>query len=269
MRVATIPLSAKPFDWDRNTQLAWRAIQDCGGADLVLLPELFAAGYCYNRKIKAAAEPRNGTTVEWMRAASHAFDTHIGGTFIELIDGAVYNTFALVSPSGAIEFYRKTSLPLFERFYFRGATDSPILDTELGRIGVLICWDLTSRQTIEKLRGNVDMVLVPMAWPDTTRGNISLPFVGRRLAAYPFEVPEAIAADLNVPVVVCNMAGEFRSRIPTTMVTYSADYVNSSCIIVPTSLTPQRIAANGQTLSVDLDQQAIELPSRSLAVAHH
>jgi len=263
MRIATIPLPARPFEWDQNTQMAWRSIQENSEADLVLLPELFAAGYCYDRRIRDAAEQRNGTTVEWMQAVSRAFDTWVGGTFIERVGLRIFNTFALVGPSHTPHFYRKTAIPPLERFYFHGASDCSVFETPLGRIGVLICWDITSPAAIDSLRGNVDLVLIPMAWPDTTQGNIGLPWLGRHLAKHPVEIPGRIAAELGVPVVVCNMSGEFKSRVPGTLVTYSSAYVNSSAIILPGNGSPNRVAANGQALVVDPDE------SGSVVAEHH
>jgi predicted amidohydrolase len=269
MRVATIPLPAKPFEWEQNTQLAWQAIQENSEADLVLLPELFAAGYCYDRRVRQAAEFRDGTTIEWMQAASQAFDTVVGGTFIERVGNRIFNTFALVGPSQRTHFYRKTAIPPLERFYFHGGSDHGIFDTPLGRIGVLICWDITSPAAIDSMRGNVDLVLIPMAWPDTTNGNIGLPWLGRHLARQPVEVPARIAAELDVPVVVCNMGGAFKSRVPGTLVTYSSSYVNSSGVIQPTSGAPNRIAANGQALVVDLGSSRSVVRKRRVALAVH
>jgi predicted amidohydrolase len=68
---------------------------------------------------------------------------HIGGTFIEVDGEDFYNTFVLVEPKGnVLGTVRKAATPSFEAFLFRdGGYKSHVIDSELGAIGVAICYE--------------------------------------------------------------------------------------------------------------------------------
>lgn len=53
------------------------------GAELVLLPELFSAGFELNARLWANAEPQNGPTERWLSDAAERHDFCIGGSFLE------------------------------------------------------------------------------------------------------------------------------------------------------------------------------------------
>jgi predicted amidohydrolase len=57
-------------------------------------------------------------------------------------DGKLYNSAALLDRDGVITIYRKVHLWDQEKLVFTpGVQAPPIVDTPVGRIGVLICYD--------------------------------------------------------------------------------------------------------------------------------
>ncbi|WP_288076572.1 nitrilase-related carbon-nitrogen hydrolase, partial [Pseudomonas sp.] len=60
------------------------------------------------------------------------------------IDGAqLFNTAVLLGPDGFIGKYRKAHLWNLEKLWFTpGNTGFPVFETPIGRIGMLICWDI-------------------------------------------------------------------------------------------------------------------------------
>lgn len=130
------------------------------GASLIVLPELCNADY---EDPLPAAEPCDGPTVSAWSAAARRLGVHIVGGFCEA--GGPYNSAALVGPEGLIGVYRKVHLFDREKEWFRPGTILPLWDTELGRLGVLVCYDLRFVEAVRAmaLRG-AEAIAVPTTW---------------------------------------------------------------------------------------------------------
>lgn len=258
VRVAAVPMASIPFAWGENTERALTLAQRsaAGGAELILLPELFAIGYCYTRRLLQFAEPRCGSTPQWLIRTSRQTNSLIGGTFVERSGHRYYDTFMLAAPSGERFFYRKQRLPLFERLYFDRDTQPGIFDTPLGRIGVLVCWDMTSKRVVDRLHGSVDLVLICCAWPDTSRGNLPLPWLAGALRRLAVSRPVEIARRLAVPTVVCNIGGSFSTRVPFSFLRYRSPFVGSTALIAADGGVLSRSAGDDEPLIGTLKTKA-------------
>jgi len=201
------------------------------GAELAVLPELFASGYEYNDRLHDFAESHAGPTLDWMKAASRRGSIWLAGAFIEKTADCTHDTLALVSPSGDIWTYRKRYLPFFEKLYFTSGQEIGLFSTEIGRIGVMICWDMIHGRLIRELKGKLDLLLICSAWPDVRTGTIRLPGLESWLGRPPLNRPRQLAALLEVPVVYCNMSGHFATRVPGLGISYAADFAGTSTII--------------------------------------
>jgi len=91
------------------------------------------------------------------------------GTFIEMTDDTdvVYNTTALIGPTGVLSFYRKVNpwIPweLHASPHDRRDDDAepfPVVETELGRIGVAICYDWLFPETIRQIAFNGAEIII-------------------------------------------------------------------------------------------------------------
>ncbi|MFN8525065.1 MAG: nitrilase-related carbon-nitrogen hydrolase [Chloroflexota bacterium] len=150
------------------------------GADLLILPELFAVQYApFNRRdprLLALAEPLDGPTVSAFRefAARHGV-WMVVPTFERAMAGVAFDSAVLLDSSGRIAgVYRKTHVALIaqensgqEKFYFREGNEFPVWDTPFGRLGVLICYD---RNFPEAWRALVNQGAEIVAVPITTDG---------------------------------------------------------------------------------------------------
>jgi len=141
------------------------------GAQVVVLPELANTGYMFADidELRAFAEPVNGPTVtEWVAlAVDH--DLIIVGGFAEAGDaGAVYNSAVLVDASGVRACYRKAHLWNTEKadLFTPGAGMPPVVDTAVGRIGVMVCYDLEFPEWVRTaaLEG-AELLCCPVNWP--------------------------------------------------------------------------------------------------------
>jgi len=121
------------------------------GAQVVCLPELFRSRYFPQREDPAnfaLAESLPGPTTQAVsKAAKKLGLLIIAPVFEKRAPGLYHNSAVLVDPRGEIlSIYRKMHVPddpcFFEKYYFApGDLGFQAVDTEHGRLGVLICWD--------------------------------------------------------------------------------------------------------------------------------
>ena len=114
-------------------------------ADLLVLPELCNTGYMFKDKneLSQLTEkiPDGKTTKEWTRIAKEN-NVFIVGGLAEKEGLDFYDSSVLVGPKGYIGKYRKTHLFMNEKKIFtHGNLGFNVFDTEVGRIGLMICFD--------------------------------------------------------------------------------------------------------------------------------
>jgi predicted amidohydrolase len=231
--VAAVQMESVLFARDLNLQRAGQYIEQAAShnSDLVILPELFSTGLCYDLCLCAHAEPIGGHTTRWLRNWSRTTGCYVGGTIIERCGQSCFNTFVLTGPDGATSIYRKRFPPFFENFVFGRGSRTGIIDTPLGRLGVLICWDMVQDRLVQRLRGRVDLVAVSAAWPDLDSGNIPLPVFQQWIARQPHRRQMGLAKSLSVPVIYANATGTFDVRVPLIGLGYRSNYAGGSSII--------------------------------------
>lgn len=121
------------------------------GAQLVLLPELHAGEYfCkyQDPELFDLAEPLDGPTASMLSemAEEHGL-VIVGSIFEQRAPGLAHNTALVFERDGALAgLYRKMHIPddpgYNEKFYFTpGDLGFEPIDTSVGRLGVLVCWD--------------------------------------------------------------------------------------------------------------------------------
>ncbi len=150
--VALIQMSCVA-DPARNVQIALSHVAQAarGGAKLVCLPELFRSLYfCQKQDYKCfqLAEPIPGPTTQLLSAAAKKHKITLVSSLFEKRTGGLYhNTAVVFGPNGKIlGTYRKMHIPddpgFNEKFYFTpGDTGFQPIDTPVGRLGILVCWD--------------------------------------------------------------------------------------------------------------------------------
>ncbi|MFZ0135450.1 MAG: nitrilase-related carbon-nitrogen hydrolase [Candidatus Sulfotelmatobacter sp.] len=151
-RVALVQMSAGP-DPEQNLQKALERVSDAAGrgAQVVCLPELFQTQYFCQREDHSLfdlAEPIPGPTSEKLAAAARQHGiVLIASLFEKRAPGIYHNTAAIFDSNGSLSgLYRKMHIPddplYYEKFYFTpGDLGFRALDTTVGRLGTLVCWD--------------------------------------------------------------------------------------------------------------------------------
>ena len=151
-RVGLIQMAATP-DPDENLKRALEQLCDAAskGAQIVCLPELFQTQYFCQREDAALfdlAEPIPGPATERLaEAAKRLKIVVIGSLFEKRAPGVYHNTAVMIDADGALRgIYRKMHIPddplYYEKFYFTpGDLGFKAFDTQVARVGTLVCWD--------------------------------------------------------------------------------------------------------------------------------
>jgi predicted amidohydrolase len=201
IRIACQQLAPVIGDLASNRELALAAIHEAtdSGADVVVLPELVTSGYMFASPEEAesvAIAPGHQILEEWGAEAARA-NIVLAGGFCELDDdGRIYNSAAVFDATGLRAVYRKLHLWDREKLVFTpGSAPPPVLDTHLGRLALVICYDLEFPELTRSIAlAGTQLLLVPTNWPLVPRPEGERP-------------PEAIiamaAARVNRMAVAC------------------------------------------------------------------
>jgi N-carbamoylputrescine amidase len=151
-KVGLIQMCCTP-EPERNLVHAQEMIRDAAkkGANIVCLPELFLTQYFCQREDAALfdlAEPIPGPTTDALALLARELKiVLIVSLFEKRARGLYHNTAAMLDADGTLKgIYRKMHIPddplYYEKFYFTpGDLGFKAFDTEVGRIGTLVCWD--------------------------------------------------------------------------------------------------------------------------------
>ncbi|MCD7710393.1 MAG: carbon-nitrogen hydrolase [Porphyromonadaceae bacterium] len=140
-------------DREANRQRLKAGIEKCAeeGAELVVLQELHDSPYFCQTENPAffeAAEPIPGTVSDFYSRIARQTETVIVASLFERrAPGLYHNTAVVFERDGSIAGkYRKMHIPddpaYYEKFYFTpGDLGFRPIETSVGRLGVLVCWD--------------------------------------------------------------------------------------------------------------------------------
>jgi predicted amidohydrolase len=263
--IACAQMACATFDRRANLDKADQLIEEASllGARLILFPEFLTTGCTYDRRLHDYAEPIGGLTTRWMQRRSRHSGLWIGAGIVENGDNRVFDTFLLTGPHGEVLSYRKQYPAFFEQLYFSRGRTAGVFNTPLGRIGVMICWDMVHSRLCRELEAaKLDLLLISSAWPDMSRGNIPLYGVQGWFNRQPLQRPQQLAQQFNVPVAYCNMTGDFVTRVPGLGLTYCSEFAGSSSI-TDNKGTTSAVAGNEECVVV----AEVRLGKRSPAAA--
>jgi len=151
-KIALIQMSVSA-DVGQNLKKAISKIEEAAskGAKIICLPELFRSQYFCQHEDGAnfdLAEPVPGPTTEAIGTLAKKLGAVIIAPIFERrATGVYHNSAAILDSNGTMAgFYRKMHIPddpaYYEKYYFTpGDLGFKAVDTSVGRIGTLICWD--------------------------------------------------------------------------------------------------------------------------------
>ena len=129
---------------EHSLELAREAAMN--GANLIVLPELANTGYLFGTRqeafLHAELIPEGPSMQAWLDFA-RKHQVYLAAGLAERDGVQLFDSAVLVGPGGFIGKYRKAHLWNREKLWFTpGNLGFPVFDTPIGRIGLLICWDI-------------------------------------------------------------------------------------------------------------------------------
>ncbi|CAM5718564.1 MULTISPECIES: carbon-nitrogen hydrolase family protein [Streptomyces] len=164
LRVGLVQLSVatnrRTDNLRRAEALVHEAVDD--GCELVVLPEAFATALNLP-KSHEVAEPVPGPVTEWLAERASRHGVWIAAGLLERNGEQVHSSAVLIADDGSlVDVYRRTVVYDLEAHFLTGEVGTRVVDTPLGRIGLVVGYDI---QFPEVLRGlfadGVEIVVCP------------------------------------------------------------------------------------------------------------
>lgn len=167
---------------------------------IIVLPELWATGFDYKHLTDLALKtPKMLETIQELAAK---YGIYLAGSLPEAIlteiGISVFNTMYIIGPDGAMGSYRKQQLfaPMQEDKYFTPGDDPQPIDTPLGRLAALVCYDLRFPELGQSQAAQgAGILLVSAQWPAARKDHWRILICARAIENQMF-------------VVACNRCGE-------------------------------------------------------------
>lgn len=216
-------------------RLAYEAAR--AGVRLIVFPELFLTGATFAAGVWRQAPTPDDAVERRVAAVAQATGLHVVVGTAERRDENLYNTALLAAPGRPLERYTKMHLFAADAFSFRPGVGAYVWDTELGRIGVGICYDMLYPTPWRDYAGNVDLVVIPSAWPDFDGSTTRVLGVGiptpptsavRAGRVWIDDLPRRISEAVGAPVVYSNHVGWYD-------VVMVVDQLVAHCLFPPSS----------------------------------
>jgi predicted amidohydrolase len=180
IKLALCQISSKRENKEANLQKIETFVRKAKkeAVDLAIFPEMSLTGYVLLDQVYELAETIPGSSVTTVETLARETGIHIIFGMPELSEktqGTIYNTAVLVGPKGYIGKYRKMYLPTHsvfeEKRYFRPGYESAAFQTELGNIGLTICYDVFFPEVFRLVRLNgAQLIVCISASPAVRRG---------------------------------------------------------------------------------------------------
>ncbi|AVT77485.1 amidohydrolase [Rhodopseudomonas palustris] len=171
-RAAAVQTLAKLGDFDFNIALATTYVEDAvrQGAELIVFPECMDTGYLFDspEHCRELAETlTEGPFVKALSALSRKHGVYIASGITEWDPAKekIFNTGIMFDRKGEVAcHYHKQFLATHDQNWFAfGERGCPVVDTDLGKIGLLICFDGRIPEIFRSMAMQGAEVIVDMA----------------------------------------------------------------------------------------------------------
>lgn len=223
-----------------NLKSALAGIRRLGdrGAKLAALPEMWSCGFDYeNLADHARATPE---ILESLTEKAREYRMTLVGSLPENTGEGIANTAFVVDSTGIRSLaYRKVHLfsPTGEHRHFTAGDRAVVVETDVGKIGLIICYDLRfpelARKTAEM---GADIIVIPAQWPTARARHWDVLLTAR-------------AIENQLFVVAANRCGQDRGTV----------FAGHSAITSPWGQTLARAGTRPAAIMAELDLDEIAL----------
>lgn len=146
-KVAAVQTDPKILDIDQNLNDILASIKEASleNARLIVFTECALSGYCFDNKqeVQSASIEVSSPYIVKIIGECQKYNVYTVIGFLEKDGSNLFNSSVLLGPEGIIGKYRKNHLPGIGADVYVDKGDIPfkIFDTEIGKIGMTICYD--------------------------------------------------------------------------------------------------------------------------------
>jgi len=173
MRVALVQMDIAWEDWPASHAIAAGHLKRAAdaGADLAVLPEMFATGFSMDAA--KIAQPAGGPTEKWLLGISRELSLHLIAGVAETGAPLPVNSALLVSPGGDVKRFQKIHPFTFagEEKVFTGGSGVVTWEVAGARVTPLVCYDLRFPEPFRLAAPETDVFTVIANWPDRRRAH--------------------------------------------------------------------------------------------------
>lgn len=209
--VAAVQFAPRLHDVQGNLSTALQLTFEAAGkgARIVVLPELCLSGISLWSPSEASvcSQTKNGYQTEAFVPLAGRFNCHIVFGYVELYEGKLYNSAAIVGPTGLAANVQKHNLWGPDQMWAQPSEAlHPIVSTPFGRLGALVCGDADNNYRKEYVfhkpdfrfykKGSIDVIALLTNWG--------------KYFGYPDNAWVKLGEGTNSNVIVSNRIGEDR-----------------------------------------------------------
>ena len=206
IKIAAAQLELSVDDPASNFTKSKQAMREAAknGAQLVLLPELSNSGYAFKSREQALKNcwHIDGSEIRELELLVAELNIVLVAG-VGIIEGnTLKNCSVIIDSSGLLGVYTKAHLWGKEPDFFeRGETPPLIVQTHLGRIGTVICYDAEFPEWIRySMLAGAMLLAIPTNWPDTGLPRNPTPLEVVRI--------QAAASQNKMVVAACDRTGD-------------------------------------------------------------
>ena len=168
--LAIVQMKVEGGERQKNLERAAERILEAAerGARFILLPEAMDLGWTDPSSLTEALPVPDGQTCSFLTEMAMKYRVYICSGLTESEDNRVYNTAVIINPQGEIILkHRKINeLDIGHPYYDLGDRLN-VVETEFGKLGLIICADATARDHIltrSLAYMGADVILSPSSW---------------------------------------------------------------------------------------------------------
>ncbi|MDQ1279612.1 MAG: Amidohydrolase [Thermoproteota archaeon] len=172
VKVAAIQSDPKILEVEKNLDecLEFIKVASKKDAKLIVFPECSLTGYCFSSfdEVMSVAETIPGRNVNIVSSLCKELGVYVVIGLVEREGDKCFNSLSILGPKGFIGKYRKLHLPYLglDRFVSHGDIPLRILDTEVGKLGGIICFDTRFPEAVRILALlGAEIIVLPTNWP--------------------------------------------------------------------------------------------------------
>lgn len=243
--VSAVQMQIEPNDICANLGKAEKLVAkifEKNKTDLIVFPEMCITGPIPHRL--DLVQDENSESIRFFRKLALTYNTHIVcGSFVKKVKDKYFNSSLLINNKGKIDLeYRKNNLWISERKYLHQGDEIECVQTPLGKIGIIICWDLTFPEASRILaKKGADIICCPSYWTVDKTGILERHVNGNE-KIFVNSICPARAIENEVLFVYANGAGAARYSQETKI--REGELIGQSQICAPILGTVARIDDN-------------------------